>query len=66
MTNLKVTLACDRATDNTIVFKEVLDGENMLATRKIGTIYVPKNTLADMGWKGERLTFAISPAPEAK
>ena len=60
---LKVTVAPAKDTTNTIMFSEVLDTENdPLAVAAIGNIYVPKRTLKDMGWKGERLTVNITTA----
>ena len=67
MTNLKLTFAVEKATENTIMFKEVIDPNDILAQRVVGNIYVPKRTLRDLGWKGERLNVAFTPAPtEAK
>lgn len=40
----------EKATKNTIRFEEVLESE--LAAPKVGSIYVPKSTLGELGWKG--------------
>lgn len=40
---MKVVLAPERTTKNTVLFRE--DGE------KIKTLYVPKATLQELGWK---------------
>lgn len=39
----------EKATKNTIRFEEILESE--LAAPKIGSIYVPKATLGEIGWK---------------
>ena len=44
-----VTLKMEKATKNTIRFEEVL--ENELAAPKIGRIYIPKSTLAEIRWQ---------------
>ena len=46
---MKVTFKMEKATKNTIRFEEVLEDE--LQAPKVGTLYVPKSTLADLGWK---------------
>lgn len=61
MKNLSLTFAVEKATDRTIMFKEVIDSEDMLAVRSIGNIYVPKATLRTLGWQGERLQVAFTP-----
>lgn len=48
----------EKATKNTIRFAEVLESE--LDAPKIGTIYVPKSTLGELGWKEDStLTIEI-------
>lgn len=55
---MKVTFKMEKATKNTIRFEEVL--ENDLQAPKIGTLYVPKSTLGDIGWKeGTELTLDL-------
>lgn len=55
---MKITLTMEKATKNTIRFTEVL--ENELDAPKIGSIYVPKSTLGELGWKeGQTLTLTI-------
>ena len=56
---MKVTFTMEKATKNTIRFEEILESE--LAAPKIGSIYVPKATLGELGWKeGDTLTIEIS------
>lgn len=45
---MKVTFKMEKATKNTIKFAEVLESE--LAAPKVGTIYIPKSTLGELGW----------------
>lgn len=55
---MKATFKMEKATKNTIRFEEILESE--LAAPKVGTIYVPKSTLAEIGWKeGDELTISI-------
>lgn len=49
---MKITLKMEKATKNTIRFEEVL--ENELDVPKIGSIYIPKATLAELGWKEDK------------
>ena len=59
MNNLKVYFEFEKETKNTIRFKEVLDGP--LDAPNIGTLYVPKQTLKQIGYKeGNRLNVDIS------
>ena len=54
-----VELKMEKATKNTIRFEEIL--ENELDAPKIGSIYIPKATLGEIGWKeGETLKIEIS------
>lgn len=46
---MKVTFTMEKATKNTIRFAEVLESE--LAAPKIGSVYIPKSTLGELGWK---------------
>lgn len=46
---MTVTFKMEKATKNTIRFEEVLANE--LDAPKIGTLYIPKSTLAELGWK---------------
>lgn len=46
---MTVTFKMEKATKNTIRFEEVL--ANTLDAPKIGTLYIPKSTLAELGWK---------------
>lgn len=56
---MKAVFRMEKATKNTIRFEEVLESE--LAAPKIGSVYVPKATLGEIGWKeGDVLTIDIS------
>ena len=56
---MKVTFQMEKATKNTIRFEEVL--ENELQAPKVGTIYIPKSTLGEIGWKdGMTLTVDVN------
>ncbi len=56
---MKVTFTMEKATKNTIRFEEVLESE--LAAPKIGSIYIPKSTLGELGWKeGDQITIELS------
>ncbi len=56
---MKVQFEFEKDTKNTIRFKEVLDGP--LAVAHIGTLYVPKSTLATLGYKeGQKLEVALA------
>lgn len=44
-----LTFSAERATKNTVVFAEDTVSEYALA--KIGSIYIPKATLAEIGWR---------------
>ena len=54
---MTVTFKMEKATKNTIRFEEVLANE--LDAPKIGTIYVPKSTLAELKW-AEGKTIEVS------
>lgn len=55
---MKVTFEMEKATKNTIRFAEVLESE--LAAPAIGSVYVPKSTLGQIGWKeGNKLVMEI-------
>lgn len=55
---MEITLKMEKATKNTIRFEEIL--ENELDAPKIGSIYIPKSTLAELGWKeGKTLTIEL-------
>ena len=58
---MKLTFAPAKVTTNTIMFAEVVDSNDPLAVATVGNIYVPKRTLSDQGWSGERLevTFKL-------
>lgn len=56
---MKVTFTMEKATKNTIRFEEVLESE--LAAPKIGSIYIPKSTLGELGWKeGDQITIELN------
>ena len=48
----------ERATTNKVLFLEVV--ENDWTPEKIGKVYVPKSTLADIGYKGGEITVKIA------
>ena len=48
-TKINVTFAMDKETKNTMRFAEKLAKEDDVP--KLGTIYVPKETLAELGWE---------------
>lgn len=55
---MKITFKMEKATKNTIRFEEVLESE--LAAPKLGSIYVPKSTLGELGWQeGQTLTIEL-------
>lgn len=55
----KIKFEFERDTKNTIRFKEVLSGP--LDTPKIGTLYVSKNTLKEIGYTdGDKLEVEVS------
>ena len=56
---MTVKFEMEKATKNTIRFAEILASE--LDAPKIGSIYIPKATLGELGWKeGDTLTIEIS------
>jgi len=56
---MKVSFKMEKATKNTIKFEEVL--ADALQAPKVGTLYVPKSTLGELGWKeGATLTVDIN------
>lgn len=65
---MKITMTADKETKNTVRFAEVVPNKETPA--KIGIVYMPKDTLQEMGWKvGMGLTFeakAIKPEKPAK
>ncbi|MCC8047326.1 MAG: hypothetical protein LIP12_17870 [Clostridiales bacterium] len=60
---MNVTFETEKETRNTIRFTEV--DRDALLMPKIGTIYVPKATLDEVGWKsGMRLVVSLEAAKE--
>ena len=56
---MEITLRFEKATKNTIRFEEVLASE--LDAPKVGSIYIPKSTLGELGWKeGEDLKITLT------
>ena len=53
-----VNLEYEKATKNTVKFAE--KPENEFVPEKLGTLYVPKATLAEIGYKGGNITAEIS------
>jgi len=55
---MRVSFEFEKETKNTIRFKEVLDGP--LDVPNIGTLYVPKQTLKQIGYKeGSKLIVEL-------
>ena len=55
---MNVTFKMEKATKNTIKFEEILESE--LSAPKVGTLYVPKSTLGELGWsEGKNLTVNL-------
>ena len=55
---MKVTFEMEKVTKNTIRFAEVMESE--LDAPKIGSIYIPKATLGEIGWEeGKKLEIEI-------
>lgn len=58
MNKITVSFEMEKDTKNTIRFKEVVPGP--LDTPKIGTIYVPKVTLKEIGYEvGKELSIDV-------
>lgn len=56
---MKVIFEMEKDTKNTIRFKEVVSGP--LDTPKVGTLYIPKGTLQDIGYDiGKQLVVEIN------
>lgn len=59
MSKITVSFEMEKETKNTIRFNEVV--ESILDTAKVGTIYVPKATLKEIGYEpGEKLHMQLS------
>ena len=55
---MEATFKMEKATKNTIRFEEVLESE--FSAPKVGSIYIPKSTLGEIGWKeGNDLVISI-------
>ncbi len=52
MAKVKATFKMEKATKNTIRFEEVLESE--FSAPKIGSVYIPKSTLGEIGWTEEK------------
>ncbi len=56
---MQIIFAAEKATKNTVRFAEVLASET--GTPKVGTVYVPKTTLTEMGFKdGQKLVLEFT------
>ena len=56
---MNVTFEMEKVTKNTIKFAEILPEEGFPAP-KVGTLYVPKSTLGELGWsEGKNLTVNL-------
>ena len=62
MKKFTVTLNPVEPTANTVKFAEALDESDYLATRVLGTVYVPKNTLRANDWQGGAIKLSIESA----
>lgn len=58
MSKVTVSFEMEKDTKNTIRFKEVVGGP--LDTPKVGTVYVPKSTLKEIGYEpGQKLNMDL-------
>lgn len=58
MNSVTVSFEMEKDTKNTIRFKEVLSGP--LDVPKVGTVYVPKSTLKEIGYEaGKQLIMEL-------
>ena len=56
---MRVEFTMEKATKNTIRFEEVLESE--LAAPKVGSVYIPKSTLGELGWnEGKKLVLEVT------
>lgn len=63
--NVSVTLKVEKVTKNTVRFAEELESE--FSAPVIGTIYIPKVTLGQIGYKeGNKITLTVEVAGEEK
>lgn len=57
--SIDLTFVFDKDTKNTLRFNE--QGDDLLYTPEVGTIYVAKSALRNLGWKqGDKLSVSIS------
>lgn len=61
---MEIKMFMEKATKNTIRFTEVL--ENEFDAPKIGTIYIPKATLGQIGWKEGKAVRIVLNAEEGE
>ena len=55
---MKVVFEMEKVTKNTVRFTEITDSD--LAAPKVGSVYIPKSTLHDIGWDGKgRISIEI-------
>lgn len=55
---MRVEFTMEKATKNTIRFEEVLESE--LVAPKVGSVYIPKSTLGELGWQeGKKLILEV-------
>lgn len=56
---MKVMFEVEKVTKNTIRFAEILESE--LSAPKIGSVYIPKSTLGEIGFKeGMKIVLEVS------
>ena len=59
MQQVTTTFKMEKATKNTIRFEEILESE--FSAPKIGSIYIPKSTLQEIGWgEGKQLEITVT------
>lgn len=56
---MRVEFKMEKATKNTIRFEEILESE--LSAPKVGSVYIPKSTLGEIGWnEGKKLVLEVN------
>ena len=56
---MRVEFKMEKATKNTIRFEEILESE--LSAPKVGSVYIPKSTLGEIGWnESKKLVLEVS------
>lgn len=56
---MRVEFEAEKITKNTIRFAEILESE--LSAPKIGSVYIPKSTLGEIGYKeGDKIIIEVT------